>query len=194
MLEEVARRQDPATLSGPSGGQSAVWAVTDGFDPFEGAQQVLDAAGVSFDAGAFAKTPHFTDPNGGDATTARVSQTGVEPAVAADRSPAPEGPLNVADAKTSAVPGLRAAAVVPGRRRRGKATATLRLLVGGQDTTVLVGLRRRGRGRLIPLTTLTGRLGPSETTLALPRLPAGKHKLVVQDAAGARRTLPFRLK
>jgi hypothetical protein len=56
----------------------------------------------------------------------------------------------------------------------------------------MVGLQRRGRGKVVPVTVLAVEGGIEEATLRFRRaLPKGRHRLVLQGAAGWKRKLPF---
>jgi hypothetical protein len=84
---------------------------------------------------------------------------------------------------------LLAARVVTGRSRR---KLGLRLAVDGSQETVLVGLQRRGRGRVVPVTAVQVEGGIAEATLKFRRrLPKGRHRLVLQGSAGWTRKLSF---
>ena len=188
VIEEIGRRQASSGLA-PDGAQDAVWAVTDGVQPNPEAKAILDAAGVAFDQQSFSQTPHYNDPNAGGADTAAVTPGGVVTPVQADRSPPPGEPLGGEDPFATATGRLLAARVVTGRSRR---KVGLRLAVDASQETVVVGLQRRGRGRVVPVTVLGVQGGIAEATLKFRRgLPKGRHRLVLQGTAGWTRKLPF---
>ncbi|MDO8210615.1 hypothetical protein [Conexibacter sp. CPCC 206217] len=190
IVDEIARRQaDPAVgLGGPLGANDAIWAVTDAspLSSPEG-EAILAAAGVAFDAAAFAGSPHFVDPNAAGATTAGVSPTGVLPAVAADRTPPALDPALALPAARLGYLRLRS-----GRVRANRRTAvTLRSLQDGSATRWSVTLQRRGgslkSARTLPALTLPA--GPDVNVIRLPRLKRGHYRLVLSSPDGGTRRL-----
>lgn len=191
VTEEIARRQIPGRLDGPSGAIFAVWAVTDGEDPDADAQSILNAAGVVYDKNAAANSPHFDDPNASSPTTAAVTPTGVVPPVAADRSRAPDttDPLALPAQQVNYLK-LNPRSVRAGRR----GTLTLLSIADGSATRWSVTVLR-GRGKSLKGALAVGGLtipvGPATTAIKLPKLRRGSYTLLLTGPDGARR-LSFR--
>jgi hypothetical protein len=194
VLEEIGRRQATLPLNSaahggtPPGAQDAVWAVSDGKQPSQAAQAILDAAGVTFDQQSFSQTPHYDDPNASGSDTAAITPTGVVAGIQVDRSPPPSGPIGGEDPAALATGRLLAARAVIDRRRR---TVDLRVAVDSPQETIAVGLvRRKAHGKAQPLGAVSVEGGIAKTTLTLARkLRAGRYRAVLQSSAGWTSTL-----
>jgi hypothetical protein len=186
VLEQAGRLQQPGALSGPSAAQTAVWAITDASSPSESAAAFLGQAGVAFDPGLFAATPHFTDPNAGAAGTAAITPTGVLPAIAADASTPPAGPPG--GSATTRAPRLVAARVLSRvTARRARQRLRLALVGAFRDDVAEVTLTRLGRRRPVSLGAVAVSVAPRVVSVPLPRLRAGRYRIVLRGSRWSRR-------